>query len=180
MNEQIKTIIILIYVIFSTSMWKYCPVSVFGYTESIGFWIGSTKIIVAFILFGMIPMGIVKFVFREKLASYGIRFGITKLTIRSFLITAPFIVLIAYLTGKNPAFFDVYPFSPFLRSERGNIEWELFTIHAILYFGYYFGWEFLFRGFLQHGISSRCGIEVAILVQTLASTMLHYGHPPSE
>ena len=41
-------------------------------------------------------------------------------------------------------------------------------------------WEFLFRGFLQHGLEDSCGVFNAVLIQSLAAAALHFGHPMTE
>jgi membrane protease YdiL (CAAX protease family) len=177
-----KPVIILLYTVLAASFWKYfaIPINDFGEGWTRSFCIGTYPLIGALILFGLIPMGIVKWCFHENLADYGLRLGILYRTIRSFVIAAPIVVIIAVLTGHNSAFFDVYPLNEAIRPQNVRISFGVFAVHAVLYFGYYFGWEFLFRGFIQHGLTERCGILTAILVQTLASTMLHYGHPASE
>jgi membrane protease YdiL (CAAX protease family) len=183
-KDQFKPVLILFYVIVAVLVWRYFSISV-SYDQAadhfmIVFWLGAYRLLGAFLLFGVLPIAIVKFVLRERLADYGLRLGIRFRTVRSFLIASPFIVLIAILTGHNAAFFDVYPLNEVIRPQNVKIGYSIFAVHSILYLGYYFGWEFLFRGFLQHGLSERCGIQTAILIQTLASTMLHYGHPESE
>ena len=180
-KDQIKSVVILLYVTVAASIWKCFSIPDIDYVTQ--FWLGEYKIIGAFVLFGLIPMGIVKFGFRENLADYGLRFGVPKFTIRSFLVMAPAVAVVAYWTGHQSEFFDIYPFNEALRPQNTGLDqrsYERFAAHAMLYLGYYFGWEFLFRGFLQHGLSERCGRPTALLVQTLASTMLHYGHPTTE
>ncbi|MDR0338092.1 MAG: CPBP family intramembrane metalloprotease [Planctomycetaceae bacterium] len=187
-RSQFKPVLILFYVTVAASIWKYVAISpaIPIATDSCNnntatlFWFGMFPLVGAFLLFGVIPMGIVRYVFREHLTDYGLRFGIPLRTVRSFLMAAPIVIVIAFLTGHNPAFFDVYPLNETIRPQNTRIGYSLFAIHGTIYLGYYFGWEFLFRGFLQHGLSEQCGIPTAILVQTLASTMLHYGHPGSE
>ena len=173
---QIKPVVILFYTVLAAAVWKCFAFP----SEPINFWMGATPLFAAFVLFGLIPMGIVKWGFREHLADYGLRIGVVYRSILTFLLAAPVIVFIAVFTGHNPAFFDVYPLNETIRPQRSTIGIDIFVIHAVCYLGYYLGWEFLFRGFLQHGLSERCGISVAILVQTMASTMLHFGHPPGE
>ena len=180
-KDQIKPIVILLYTVLAATVWKYFA---FPHFESeptpADFWKGTTPLFAALILFGLVPMGIVKWGFRERLAGYGLQFGIARRTIRSFLLMAPLIAVIAMLTGHNPEFYDVYPLNAAIRAQHTKIGIDLFVIHAVCYSGYYFGWEFLFRGFLQHGLSERCGVATAVLIQTSASAMLHYGHPVSE
>jgi membrane protease YdiL (CAAX protease family) len=175
-KSDIKVLTILLYTAVACSLWKCFTL------PATDFWTGEYKITAAIVLFGVIPMGIVKFIFREKLADYGLQLGITFRTVRSFLVMSPFVAVIAYFTGYYPAFFEVYPFNETLRVQNTGtpIGYGLFTFHSVLYLGYYFGWEFLFRGFIQHGLAKHCGVAAAIGVQTLASVMLHYGHPASE
>ncbi|MDR0870277.1 MAG: CPBP family intramembrane metalloprotease [Planctomycetaceae bacterium] len=177
-KDDIKPVIILFYAAAAASVWKYCTL------QTSNVLIGEYKIITAFVLFGLLPMSIVRFVFCEKLADYGLQFGNPLRTVRSFLMMAPFAALIAYLSGQSAVFADVYPFNELLRVQYTGLEhrigYGLFAVHCVLYLGYYFGWEFLFRGFMQHGLSPRCGLPAAVCVQTLASVMLHYGHPGSE
>jgi len=180
-KDQIKPVVILLYTILAATAWKYCAFPHFAEKPTLDdFWLGATPLVTALILFGLIPMGIVKWGFRERLADYGLQFGIIHRTLRTFLLAAPVIVVIAIFTGHNSAFFEIYPLNEAIRPQHTKMGIDLFVIHAICYLGYYFGWEFLFRGFLQQGLAGRCGVPTAILVQTLASTMLHYGHPSSE
>jgi membrane protease YdiL (CAAX protease family) len=181
-----KEKIILLYVLFSAVIWKTTfNVGVKSFSEESywnDFFVGELKLVSAFILFGVVPMLIVKFIFRERLSDYGVRLGEVIRTVRSFCIAFPFLVMIAIISGSGDLFCDIYPFNVGLR--RGNLLGGLsvicFLIHVILYIGYYWGWEFMFRAFMQHGLSSKCGIDVAILFQTIVSVMLHFGHPTGE
>jgi membrane protease YdiL (CAAX protease family) len=180
-KDQIKPIVILLYTVAAASVWKCFAFPQFESAPTLDdFWMGAMPLFSALVLFGLIPMGIVKWGFRECLADYGLCIGIPHRTLRTFLLVAPVVVGIAVLTGHNPAFYEFYPLNETIRPQYTKIGWELFVIHSICYLGYYLGWEFLFRGFVQQGLSAQCGIPTAILIQTLASTMLHYEHPPSE
>ena len=180
-KDKFKPIVILLYTLLAATVWKYFAFPELGTEPTLAdFWKGATPLLAALVLFGLIPMGIVKWGFRERLADYGLRIGIARRTIRSFVLAMPLVIVIAIFTGYQPAFFDVYPLNETIRPQHTTIGINLFVIHAVCYLGYYFGWEFLFRGFLQQGLSERCGISVAILIQTMASVMLHYGHPSVE
>jgi len=180
-KDQSKPVIILLYTVLAASVWKYFAFPHFASKPVLDdFWLGATPLLAALILFGLIPMGIVKGVFREQLADYGLRIGIVHRTLRTFLLAVPVIVVIAVLMGHHSALHEVYPLNETIRPQHTKIGIDLFMIHSICYLGYYFGWEFLFRGFIQQGLSERCGIPTAVLIQTMASTMLHYGHPAGE
>ena len=58
---------------------------------------------VCFFLLGVVPALIVKLVFRERLADYGVRLGDRARAVRSFLMLAPVFVLVAYLSSGEMA-----------------------------------------------------------------------------
>jgi membrane protease YdiL (CAAX protease family) len=180
-KDRIKPFVVLLYTVLAATVWKCFAFPKFASEPTLSeFWLGATPLLVALVLFGLIPMGIVKWGFRERLADYGLRFGIAHRTLRTFLLALPFIVGIAIGVGYNSNFHEVYPLNEAIRAQHTKIGVDLFVLHAICYGGYYFGWEFLFRGFVQHGLSDRSGVPAAVIVQTMASTILHYGHPASE
>jgi len=54
------------------------------------------------------------------------------------------------------------------------------VIYELMYlFFYYTGWEFLFRGFLLFSLAQIDPV-MAVLVQVVPSTLLHYNHPETE
>ena len=128
-----------------------------------------------FALFGLVPALIVKFVFRERLSDYGVQLGNRFRTCRSFLLFAPGVLLIAWLSSKNPAIRAYYPLNRSAGAARST-----FGVHAAMYLLFYTAWEFHFRGFLQHGLRGTMGDVQAILVQILASTLAHLGRPAIE
>jgi membrane protease YdiL (CAAX protease family) len=128
-----------------------------------------------FALFGLVPALIVKFVFRERLSDYGVQLGNRFRTCRSFLVFAPGVLLIAWLSSKNPAIRAYYTIN---RSAGAGP--STFGVHAAMYLLFYMAWEFHFRGFLQHGLRGTMGDVQAILVQILASTLAHLGRPAIE
>ncbi|MDR1384461.1 MAG: CPBP family intramembrane metalloprotease [Planctomycetaceae bacterium] len=141
----------------------------------ITFFEGTSKVFSAFGVFGVLPIIIVKFVFREKLADYGLQKGNLLRLIRGTLICVPVAFILGFWTSYSPAYRAVYPYNPAVTNSPG-----IFLCHAATYLTYYFGWEFFFRGFLQNGLKDSLGIYNAILIQTMASAMLHFGHPCSE
>ena len=56
----------------------------------------------------------------------------------------------------------------------------MFGIHTLTYLTFYLGWEFCFRGFMQHGLRQTMGDANALFVQVAASALLHIGKPTSE
>ena len=170
-GAQFKATIAILYVCVAASVWK---TAIFP-TE--GFWPGTYRIFGAFLLLGVIPAGIVKYIFREKLVDYGLGLGDWPRTVRSTLIMMPLLIFLGYMTGCDKSFLNVYPLNPAIRPGAAV---SVFLLHLASYLFYYVGWEFMFRGFLQKATQSQAGPFTAILIQTMASTMLHYGHPASE
>ncbi|MCL2117571.1 MAG: CPBP family intramembrane metalloprotease [Planctomycetaceae bacterium] len=183
-KKQWKPTLIMLYAMLAMIAWKYLTVPIqlqqmvfeaFGQNPVTAFLLGSHKMIGGFFLFGIIPMLIVKLILREKLAEYGLRLGIVRRLLVNTLIFLPFVFMIGMLTGRDAAFWNVYPYNPVVSDAP-----MLFFCHTLTYLGYYFGWEFFFRGWMQHGLRDSFGIYNAILVQTMASAVLHFGHPMSE
>ena len=183
-GKQRKPTLIMIYAVLSMITWKYIFVpeflqlviyQEFGKNTVTDFLLGSYKMFGSFFLFGIIPMLIVKLIFREKLADYGLRLGNSRRYVVNTLIFVPCFFVIGALTGRDAAYWGIYPYNPVVNDVP-----LLFFCHAMTYLAYYFGWEFFFRGFMQHGLRDSVGIYNAILVQTMASAMLHFGHPMTE
>ncbi|MDZ7619092.1 MAG: type II CAAX endopeptidase family protein [Patescibacteria group bacterium] len=128
-----------------------------------------------FLLLGVVPAIIVKLVFREPLSRYGVQLGDRVRTPRSLLVLAPLFVLGGYISSHNSAIAAYYPINPLACDSL-----QTFGCHAIFYLLYYVGWEFHFRGFLQFGLRDAFGPASALLVQVMASSLLHFGKPGIE
>ena len=183
-KKQFKPTLILLYATIAMVCWKYSFVpeplqqlyfQIFGKSTVSQFFLGTYKIFGSFFLFGIIPILIIKLVFREKVGDYGLRFGNLKGVAFTACFLAPLMIVLGMMTGRDPAFWSVYPFNRTVTTET-----TLFACHALTYLAYYFGWEFFFRGFLQHGLRESSGEINAVLVQTMASTLLHLGNPVGE
>ncbi len=136
---------------------------------------GLGSFLAGFVLLGVIPALLVRLAFRERLADYGVRLGDRVRTLRATLVLGPCFVLGGYLASLDPAVQALYPLNK--GAARSP---EMFAIHAACYFLFYVGWEFHFRGFLQFGLRARLGDVNALLVQVLASALLHFGRSAGE
>jgi len=129
----------------------------------------------SFILLGWVPALIIKFVFREPLSVYGVQLGDIRFGMKSFLLLAPVTIALAYLSSRTEPFLLEYP----LCKGASSSLW-MFVAYSLSYLIFYLGWEFFFRGYMQFGLEGVFGGWNAILVQTLASCLLHIGKPPAE
>ncbi len=129
----------------------------------------------AFVLLGLIPALVIRIGFRESLGTYGLQLGDVGYSFKALLVMLPLAILAAYPGAQSPEFIAEYPFDKAAGRSAGD-----FIGHAAAYLLYYMGWEFFFRGFLQHGLRDRFGPWNAVLIQTLASCLTHIGKPASE
>lgn len=127
------------------------------------------------VLLGVIPLLVVKFVLRDPLADYGLRLGDPQFAIICSLLAAPLIIYIGYSSAQQPDFQKVYPINPLARDST-----EAFIWHLVGQIFWYAAWELHFRGFLQHGLAKSFSLPLGICVQTLASTVAHFGRPGPE
>lgn len=129
----------------------------------------------AFVLLGLIPLFIIKLVFREPLATYGLQLGNWRFGLKAFLVLAPIMIAATYPSSKAPEFIAEYPLFKGASSSP-----SMFLAHAGSYLLFYIGWETYFRGFMQFGLRRALGDWNSILVQTALSCILHIGKPAGE
>ncbi len=127
------------------------------------------------LLLGVIPLIIVRCVLREKLADYGLKPGEWRRGLLLFAAAAPVIWLLTYLSASDEAFRAEYPLNRQAGSSPG-----MFLTHALSLAAFYFGWEFHFRGYLQHGLAGSMGKQNSMWVQVMASCLAHLGKPTTE
>ena len=67
------------------------------------------------------------------------------------------------------------------RAQRAYVpEWRFVIYETACSLLYHIAWEFLFRGVLFFPLVPLVGLVPALAVQTIASTLYHYGHTASE
>ncbi|MBI4417405.1 MAG: CPBP family intramembrane metalloprotease [Ignavibacteriales bacterium] len=129
----------------------------------------------SFILLGLVPFIVIRFVFKEQLSLYGWQLGDARFGLTALAILAPLFVASAYPSASMPDFMAEYPLY------RGaGTGWNTFALHALSYGLFYVGWETYFRGFMQFGLRSTVGDWNSILIQVLASCLVHIGKPAAE
>jgi membrane protease YdiL (CAAX protease family) len=129
----------------------------------------------AFVLLGVSSIAVVKLIFKESLADYGLQIGDWKFWVPAALIVGIVMVGLSYPSSKDPQYIAEYP----LYKGAGDSILQ-FIIHAFAYLVFYISWEFYFRGFMQNGLTPQFGIWGAILVQVALSCIVHIGKPDSE
>jgi len=117
----------------------------------------------------------------EALKNLGIRLGNYKIGLIVILVSIPISAVFGYIASNDPKLNKYYPFS-----KNACRSLKTFLIYEMSYlFLYYIAWEFTFRGVFLFSIAemmdhSKTGILIAILIQTIISTVYHLGHPDTE
>jgi len=132
------------------------------------------RFLCGFVLLGLIPMLIVKLGFRERLRDYGVGVGTPLYTFRSILLLVPLFMVAGFMAASRLGLHDELISNPQLGKTMP------FGLHACLYLLFYLGWEFQFRGFLLRGLAGNMGQTNAILIQVMASSILHLRDPALE
>jgi hypothetical protein len=156
--------------------------------ELISFWGGAVLLVV-------IPMLLIKFVYKQNLADYGLGLpppGRRKLAMQTFLSLVA-ISLPAFLIATHNA--DMRATYPFYRPFSGVGE---FALYELSYLPFFIAIEFIFRGYLLFGLAGIRDRQVptsptdsgvpgvfyfgkyALLIQMLSYTAWHLGKPLPE
>ncbi len=88
----------------------------------------------------------------------------------------PIALLAAFVGSRDPVMKAQYPFS---KEACASLKRFVFYEASYLLL-YYLSWEFLFRGVLFFPLVATVGLVPALAVQTIISTVYHFGHPDSE
>ena len=123
-----------------------------------------------------IPWLVIRFVFRERIADYGLNFRGILGTSWVYLVMFLCMVGPLALASQTEAFQAKYPFYHIL---PGEPFWPRLWIWEMAYVGQFFALEFFFRGFMLHGLRQRLGIY-AVFVMTVPYCMIHFGKPMAE
>jgi len=127
-----------------------------------------------FITLFLLSVLIIKFILKENLTDYGLKFGDFKigllLSLSFFLIMLP----IVWIFSASPEFVEKYPH---LLSTRTN--WNEFFIYESALLVYMFAWEFIWRGFMLFGLKEKFGYY-SVLIQMIPFVILHNGKPAAE
>ena len=124
----------------------------------------------------VVPLAIVKLLFREKLSAYGFK---VQGAFREWWLYAVMLLVMVPLVwyfSTTASFQARYPFYKPLKTEP---LWPNFWQWEMLYFVQFIGLEFFFRGFMVLGLRKRFGYY-SIFVMTVPYCMIHFGKPMPE
>lgn len=132
--------------------------------------------IVVIFFYLVVPIGIIWFIFKEKLSDYGLRFEGALKDYPLYLGMLAFMIpLVVYFSGSE-SFLERYPFYDVGKNES---LFPKFFVWEMIYFLQFAALEFFFRGFILHGTKQRFGFY-AIFVMVIPYCMIHFGKPMAE
>jgi len=132
------------------------------------FWVSAIVLI-----YLVIPLLIVKFVFKQKPADYG--FNLNKNVLKDYpvyLLMLAIMLPIVFYASSTASFQARYPiFHP----KKENL-YPLFIYWQVAYFVQFIAVEFFFRGFILHGLKHKFGYY-AVFISMVPYCMVHFGKP---
>ncbi len=129
--------------------------------------------VISFAAYVALPMLLIRFVFRERLRDYGLKLGGVFTDWWVYAVMMAFAWPAIFLASATSRFQETYPF---YHLAVGEGAWPNLVQWEILYTCQFFAVEFLFRGFLVHGLKHRFG-AYAIFVMMVPYCMLHFNKP---
>lgn len=123
----------------------------------------------AFFFFFVLTAPFSKFVLKNTAEEIGLKLPKKKLSIiimLAALIIAPIAGLSAAVDAEMAAMYPLGGKMIFLNA-------GYFALYYLSYIAYYFGWEYLFRGFGFFNINKKYGGALAIAVTTMVSALIH-------
>lgn len=187
--NKIKTLDRKIVVIFlsvavlQTISWYYCSQKFFGEQFSDKLLIDEATFqfyeylywfFTDFVVLFIIPILIIRILFKERLSEYGLRIGDWKtgLTISIFFLVIMSVII--WFVSSFDSFASKYPL---LEQVKNNL--AVFIIYESALLIYMFAWEFIWRGFMLFGLYAKFGYY-AVLIQMIPFVILHNGKPVLE
>jgi membrane protease YdiL (CAAX protease family) len=119
-------------------------------------------------LFGLIPIILLVFVFRNNPSLYGFQMKNSLVTLIVLLITAVVVISISWITSRSRENLATYPQ---IREKEWNI--SLLVLSAFSWIAYLLAYEFMYRGFLLFACYHAFGTWPAIIINTSLYSLTH-------
>lgn len=127
-----------------------------------------------FTLFGILPILMIKYIFKQPLRNFGYGLKSIKSTIVITLLLYTVSLPVILIASRSWKLQNIYP------EVRESIESKLsFLYSAISYILFYFGYEALYRGFLLFGLREYLGEWTAIIISMGFASVSHLNTPGS-
>jgi membrane protease YdiL (CAAX protease family) len=117
---------------------------------------------------------------------YGLGLGDWRQGVPLALLFLAVMVPAVWIASGMPSFSGQYPLAGAAAytlapgTPEARVSLALFAAYEAAYFGYFIGWEFLFRGWMLNGLLPVFGRVGAILIPTAPFALMHLGKPQLE
>lgn len=128
----------------------------------------------SFILYFLIPLGIIVLVFREDPRRFGLTLGDWKSGAISSTVGIALMAVVIVALVQLEEFRQYYTLG--ILEQPDLARWVEFALRQGVYM---FSWEFIFRGFMLFGLKERFG-SLAIWIQAIPFAIMHLGKPELE
>ncbi|MFW6138661.1 MAG: CPBP family intramembrane glutamic endopeptidase [Spirochaetota bacterium] len=131
----------------------------------------------ALLLLGIVPVFIVRLGFKERPKDYGLGFFSSRPIVQVFITMLGIAIVtpVTFFGARNPDLASLYPLV-----QNAGSSWVNWLKSSGIYFLYYVGYEFAFRGFLLMGTKDDIGAWQAGAVSLAATVLLHVNRPQPE
>ncbi len=126
-----------------------------------------------FVFYVIVPVLTIRFLFREKVADYGLRFKGAFKELHLYVIMLLVMIPLVIYFSSTSSFQVRYPF---FKTYHGNLLWSDLLIWEFFYILQFFALEFFFRGFVLFGLKPKLGIY-SVFIMTIPYCMIHFGKP---
>lgn len=126
------------------------------------------------ILYLLIPLLIIRYLFKETPGSYGLCRGEMSTGVKWVLPFLALMGIVLWFISADKNLYDAYP-----QARLIGENYEIFLIFECCIFLYLVAWEFVWRGYMLFGLKEKFGIS-AVLIQMLPFVILHNGKPITE
>ncbi len=135
----------------------------------------SPRVLVALSVFTIVALTYLVLRSGLRLSDYGVTVGKWKSWGKACLVLFALMVPVLLFASRLEAFQRTYPL--FRQAAEG---WKSFLTVQAYFGGYWFAWEFFFRGFMLFALARRYGAPTAIFIQAIPFTLAHLGKPELE
>ncbi len=122
----------------------------------------------------VVPAACLIIVFKRRPSEIGLGLGDWKLALSISLLYLPIVLIGTWILSDGSNFQSVYP-----HYQPAATDWRMFAVYEGLFLFYWFGWEYLWRGFVLFGTARTFGLY-AIIVQAVPFAIMHYQKPMPE
>jgi membrane protease YdiL (CAAX protease family) len=122
----------------------------------------------------LIPMAVIRWVFKDKLSAYGFRVRGTMRLGAIYVGLLSIMLPILFYVSSQESFQNKYPMYRF-----AGDDWGTFLIYEFSYVLVFLSGEAFWRGFMVNGLAGRYGLY-ALPIMSIPYAMVHFGKPMSE